>query len=1033
MAEDYKLVWEDNFSDGRLSMADWEFETHEVGWIPNELQEYVASSDCAFIKDNKLVIQPVRVINGDATVGYKSARLSTKSTHAFKYGRFEVRVKVPKGDGLLPAFRLLPVDESVYGGWPACGEIDVMEVVRHVPQRTYGTINYGMPHSSGRFSASVDSGELSDDYHVYGCEWEPGEIRFLLDGEVYARENYWISRSADGKVTHPYPAPFNKEFFIILTVSVGGDWAGEPDISTFFEDRAQMMVDWVRVYQRPEYDENVTLQMREVKLRDADITGNLLLSSSDDWDLINYNSGRGKFIHAEDGSMVITTENEGYTDYAIQLIQNMVPLVKGQEYILSFEAKSSAERRMNVAITNPRLDFKRHLKDTVISLDTDWQTHRVYFVMDDDTNGAARLEFNCGNMGSVAQIMLRNIRLDKTSSKTNKRKVLAVCGVWEDADNFNSFVKALQIPQITDKYVISAMTFGIESKGLTPEKINLEFADILKRFDLGGIIIFSEMIKSQPLINRLISIGNEYNVPVFTLERPQKDCINILLDYKDGFRKVAKHMIQEHGYTDVMMFAGVKGNSFSDDREDVFRELLAENGIECNENSVLYGEFWDANATKELTRYVKVGGRIPRAIICANDSMAIGVIDCLIAHGMRVPEDVAVSGFDGTWVSYCHDPAITTCAPDYKAVTDFITETLASGSTAARDVVVGFTLNPDVSCGCPSRAKPQTSITSLCHNNQDFFRHGLEMGRFVAKTISMTNMDEAMENLTEYLWLWPDQYYFAALFIEDGIHGLIRGDMGKYNFKQKFYRYPGLFPDMDDILQVGGPINVMLFRHINSTVQSQGYICNAYNYMDLREEQRFEEFGQYFTTVVNAVYNNRQLLKVNSDIESMSQKDYLTGLFNRRGFLSKLDDMINDAENAGRVLSVFSIDMNGLKYINDNFGHQDGDTAIRILAKSLKAFVGSRGICARYGGDEFAVAIVGDYELLPEYQDIHNRICEYSSAEAEVLGKPYPVTASIGISEKRIRPNLNIEDMMGAADTAMYIDKQAHRGRYSRL
>ena len=125
----YHLVWNDEFDSRGINEDDWNYELHEAGWVNHELQEYVRSEDSAYTKDGELVIQPLMLEGADGDVSYESSRLTTQNKHDFKYGRMEARLKVPEGTGFLPAFWLMATDEDLYGQWPKCGEIDIMEVL----------------------------------------------------------------------------------------------------------------------------------------------------------------------------------------------------------------------------------------------------------------------------------------------------------------------------------------------------------------------------------------------------------------------------------------------------------------------------------------------------------------------------------------------------------------------------------------------------------------------------------------------------------------------------------------------------------------------------------------------------------------------------------------------------------------------------------------------------------------------------------------------------------------------------------------
>ena len=197
--------------------------------------------------------------------------------------------------------------------------------------------------------------------------------------------------------------------------------------------------------------------------------------------------------------------------------------------------------------------------------------------------------------------------------------------------------------------------------------------------------------------------------------------------------------------------------------------------------------------------------------------------------------------------------------------------------------------------------------------------------------------------------------------------------------------------------------------------------------MTLRFEQRFEEFSIFVSAMVNAVLNNRQLMKANEQIENLSETDYLTGIYNRRGFFKKIESALADIKNKGRNLTMVSLDMDGLKTINDNYGHYEGDIAITTLAHAIKAAIGEDGICARYGGDEFAFAILRDESAEDEIETIRKDIEQMTDQDEATRDKPYKIRISIGASSGTINRRLDIEAMIREADEKMYEDKQQRR------
>lgn len=254
---EYELVFEDDFDGDELNTDNWNYEQHNPGWVNNELQFYYASEDNIYVENGDLVIQPLKVVDESGNIEYSSGRINSWLKQDFLYGKVEARIKVPHGDGFLPAFWMMPTLNSHYGNWPRCGEIDIMEIVTNNPTTCYGGIHYGNSHRQNQGSMTLTDGNFADEYHVFTLEWEPGRITWYVDDiEMYTTDD-WYCKSEGGKLT-PYPAPFDQQFYIIFNVAVGGDWPGDPTDSTVFDESAQMRVDYVRVYQRPWYDENVT-------------------------------------------------------------------------------------------------------------------------------------------------------------------------------------------------------------------------------------------------------------------------------------------------------------------------------------------------------------------------------------------------------------------------------------------------------------------------------------------------------------------------------------------------------------------------------------------------------------------------------------------------------------------------------------------------------------------------------------------------------------------------------------------------------
>lgn len=419
--EGYNLLWSDEFDGPELDESIWNYEPHEPGWTNEELQEYTTSTDNVFVRDGSLIIKAIK-IEKDGKPYYTSGKVTAQNKKDFMYGKVVARAKVPEGKGLWPAIWMMPQDEQYYGQWPKCGEIDIMEVLGSSTDTAYGTVHYGAPHAEQQGTVVLDGGKtFANDFHEYSVEWEPGEMRWYIDGELYLTVNDWFT-AVEGEDDKPYPAPFDQPFFVQMNLAVGGTWPGNPDDTTDF-DKAEFEIDYVRVYQKPEYDTNVTKP--EPVFREPTEDGNFIyngdfsenedLTDEVNWNFLLFEGGKGS-AEIKDNTMIIKTEDKGTVDYSVQLVQREMPMVKGNTYRLTFDAWADEERPMITCVSAPNAGWIRYLKDTRVGLTTEKQTFTYEFTMKDKTDALGRLEFNMGGKKSTATIYIQNVRLEQIGS-----------------------------------------------------------------------------------------------------------------------------------------------------------------------------------------------------------------------------------------------------------------------------------------------------------------------------------------------------------------------------------------------------------------------------------------------------------------------------------------------------------------------------------------------------------------------------------------------------------------------------------------
>ncbi len=237
----YTLVWSDEFSGNSLNLSDWNQEIGNGGggWGNNELESYTNSPKNTFVSNGNLIIEARKEKTG--SFNYTSGRMTTQGKKNFKFGRIDIRAKLPVSKGLWPALWMLGANINSVG-WPVCGEIDIMEVIGKFPSTLYGTLHWGNAtgsHMSKGADYVLSSGDFSKEFHVFSIIWAQNSIQWLIDDKSYLIVN---SNDVGADIY-----PFNADQFFLFNVAVGGNWPGSPDDSTAFPQR--MFVDYVRVFQ----------------------------------------------------------------------------------------------------------------------------------------------------------------------------------------------------------------------------------------------------------------------------------------------------------------------------------------------------------------------------------------------------------------------------------------------------------------------------------------------------------------------------------------------------------------------------------------------------------------------------------------------------------------------------------------------------------------------------------------------------------------------------------------------------------------
>ncbi|WP_342556029.1 carbohydrate binding domain-containing protein [Paenibacillus sp. FSL R7-0652] len=429
--EQWEMVWNDEFNASSVDASKWTVQDTELVYN-NELQ-YYSPSNTRIVKDgsrNVLQIEAKREQKGSKN--YTSGKLISKEKGDWTYGKVVVRAKLPVQQGMWPAIWMMPTDEAHYGGWPASGEIDIMELIggQNKDHEIYSTIHYDSKkadgshgHDQGKFT--LPQGEsFADEYHDFQVEWLPGMIRFYVDGKLHHQVNNWQTTAAGQPESYTFPAPFDRPFYLILNLAVGGDWPGSPE-NEFVSDK--MNVDFVRVYAYKNMDEwpDVTSspiepeKQREPQEDRNQIYNEQFTKGVDasgvpvDWNFITNAGGEGKVEVVDDAvkgkAAKVTISKAGTETYSVQLTQMPMYIQKDKKYKVEFDAKASANRVIRSKVTQYEKSWTNYSEEKELSVTTDWQPYEYEFNMRNGSDNNARFEFNLGlNEGEV---WVTNVRL----------------------------------------------------------------------------------------------------------------------------------------------------------------------------------------------------------------------------------------------------------------------------------------------------------------------------------------------------------------------------------------------------------------------------------------------------------------------------------------------------------------------------------------------------------------------------------------------------------------------------------------------
>lgn len=569
-------------------------------------------------------------------------------------------------------------------------------------------------------------------------------------------------------------------------------------------------------------------------------------------------------------------------------------------------------------------------------------------------------------------------------------------------------------------------------------------------FDTFDAVIYIPCAVNSDAIRAVIEERlKECTKPIVALEYDKPQFINIPVDDRKAFECMTDHMIDKHGYTDMICLTGFKDNLQAEQRLAGFMDSMKNHGLEVTEENYIYGDFWIFAAEALAIEIAEGKRRRPQAIICCCDNNAVALVNKLMELGINVPGDIAVSGYDQ---SDNYSDNVLTITSYVRPLKELgingvlkVHELLTGEKAEPVDIDHGYIVTAD-SCGCGKDIKLRFKEHQEKHKSHNDYSRLLEYCPMSESINSCTSLNACLQKLSEFMYLINNfRHFYLCLnegwddyseYCDDQTHYTEYTDKMHLRFScaydpdeletevpdiafDRSIILPALYEDRDEPL-------AFFISPLHFNERNFGF--SAITFCDVNH--CYDSVYNAWTRNLN---NALEFMRVRNIFESMNQllfsssvRDTLTGVYNRKGFDHFSSEIFAQAVESGKKLLVMVGDLDRLKYINDTFGHIDGDNAITVTAQALSTCCRNQEICARTGGDEFVLLGCGDYSdsITDEYSAY---IAGYLDRYNKSSGKPYEMSVSVGFVLRQVTGEDDLDALVNEADELMYKSKVARR------
>lgn len=571
------------------------------------------------------------------------------------------------------------------------------------------------------------------------------------------------------------------------------------------------------------------------------------------------------------------------------------------------------------------------------------------------------------------------------------------------------------------------------------------------RFD--GVILMTNTVCVPVEKEKIIEKVKKTGVPAVIFDCGEhSEFYNISIDNVTAMKEIVNHVICCHKARNINFISGPLTNPEAIDRYKAFSEVMQEHGLEIDHRRVFFGEFRGIDGRRAVEAFIDSKLSLPDAFICANDAMALTAISTLEKYGYKVPDDVIVTGFDNTYNARHYSPAISSVKRPLFDAGYLACETLMKildGQSCEKNVTLEASAVFSESCGCaPAKESDIKEYQKSSFEIMDRCRSGISLLNRLTSTLAETeSTDENIAVIGQFMDEIDCESCYLCLCSEwQGAFNSVTAQMSDDTYMDVGYTKvmsaplvwkngeissidsfssSDMFPES---LKGGGNISYFLPLHFREHCLGYYIINNG----DFPINSML--CHSIMMNISNSIENIRKLLHLNNAIEELDRLyviDPLCDIYNRNGFIRVADGIFRGCAVTGASVMISFIDMDGLKLINDNYGHNEGDFALRRLAGIIRECCGDTYICARFGGDEFIVFGSGvnaeDAEALE--MKFETKLSEFN----KIINKPYELAASIGTCITPVEADTRLFKLITQADEKMYEQKKRKKtSRYLR-